>query len=161
MKLGVSPTGRELYNLFESVVDSEPIIEDHPGFERVLEEIERRVDAGGFTEEDEAAERTAREKREADDELDDDLSAEDEDDSDEEDEDDEVEAAPPARPARRTASRSRAVVVEPEDEEEDDFGGEEEEDLSGDESWPEPDVRECRKLLKGVKVVLSVGEQRV
>jgi len=48
LKLGVAPGSRELYELLETVIESAPIIEDHPGFERVLEEVERRIDAGGF-----------------------------------------------------------------------------------------------------------------
>jgi len=170
LKLGVAPTSRELYNMFESVLDAAPIIEDHPGFERVLEEIERRVDAGGFAEDDEPEEDAATDDRASDD-SDDDLDDEedDTDDDQDEDEEEEVEAAPAARPARRTAStsRSRSAVVEPEpeseeeeeeEEEEDDFGDDEEE--AGDESWPEPDVLEVRKLLKGRKVVFAGGERR-
>ena len=157
LKLGVSPTSRELYNLFESVLESAPIIEDHPGFERVLEEIERRVDAGGFPEVDEEEEKEDL----ADDDLSDELMGDDDEDQDD-DSDDEVDVAPPTRSTRRTASagssRSRAVVVEPEAEE-DDYEDEEEEAAS-DESWPEPDVLDVRKLLKGRKVVFAGGERR-
>ena len=128
LKLGVSPTSRELYNLFEGVLDSAPIIEDHPGFERVLEEIERRSDAGGFTEE-EAAETDSKSGNAADDsddDLDEDLSSDDAD-----DEDDDA-----------------------------DFGDMDEESAADDESWPEPDVLEVRKLLKGRQVVFAGGERR-
>ena len=179
LKLGVAPTSRELYNLFEGVLDSAPIIEDHPGFERVLEEIERRSDAGGFTEVEVASESSRDESDsedaldDADEELDDDLSpsesGEDEDededdDSDDEDDDEEVEVAPPVRSTRRTATtRSRAAVVEPEpevDEDDADFGDAEDEAGADDESWPEPDVLEVRKLLKGRQVVFAGGERR-
>lgn len=158
LKLGVAPTSRELYNLFESVLESAPIIEDHPGFERVLEEIERRVDAGGFPEVDEEEE----DKEElADDDLGDELMGDDDEDE-VDDSDDEVDVAPPTRSTRRSASagssRSRAAVVEPEAEE-DDYEEEEEEAVS-DESWPEPDVLDVRKLLKGRKVVFAGGERR-
>ncbi len=157
LKLGVAPTSRELYNLFESVLESAPIIEDHPGFERVLEEIERRVDAGGFPEIDET------EEEDKDDIAEDDLGDELLGDQDEEDED--IEVAPPSRSSRRSASagssRGRAAVVESEAEEEDDTDYEEDEDDSvSDESWPEPDVLDVRKLLKGLKVVFAGGERR-
>ena len=169
LKLGVAPTSRELYNLFEGVLDSAPIIEDHPGFERVLEEIERRSDAGGFTVE-EVAESDSKdstsddEADETDDDLDDDDSSDDDDADD--DEEAEVEVAPPARSTRRTAApttRRRAAVVEPEpepEEDEDDFGGDDEDAAADDESWPEPDVLEVRKLLKGRHVVFAGGERR-
>jgi hypothetical protein len=164
LKLGVSPTSRELYNLFEGVLDSAPIIEDHPGFERVLEEIERRSDAGGFTEEEAAGTGTDSEAEDgADDDLDDDLSSDDDD--DEEEPEDEV--APPARTTRRaaaatTTTRRRAAAVEPESEDDDeaDFGDADEESAADDESWPEPDVLEVRKLLKGRRVVFAGGERR-
>ena len=169
LKLGVSPTSRELYNLFEGVLDSAPIIEDHPGFERVLEEIERRSDAGGFTEE-EAAETDSKSKDaadDADDDLDDDLSSDDVDDQDDDDDEAEAEVAAPPRTTRRTAAattttRRRAAVVEPEPEEDDDadFGDMDEESAADDESWPEPDVLEVRKLLKGRQVVFAGGERR-
>ena len=162
LKLGVAPTSRELYNLFESVVESAPIIEDHPGFERVLEEIERRADAGGFTEEEESDSSADAEDDSADDgddDLEDDDDSDDDDDDEEEDDEEEAEPAPPARPTRRTAtSRSRAAVVEPEPEADDDFGDDDVAD--DDDAWPEPDVLEVKKLLKGRKVVFAGGERR-
>ncbi len=156
LKLGVAPTSQELYNLFESVVDSAPIIEDHPGFERVLEEIERRADAGGFTEAE-----TEDAGSDASDDASDDADELDDDDSDDDDDDEEeAEEAPPARPARRTTTtRSRAAVVEPEPEAEDDFD-DEDDDAVDDDAWPEPDVLEVKKLLKGRKVVFAGGERR-
>lgn len=182
LKLGVAPTSRELYNLFEGVLDSAPIIEDHPGFERVLEEIERRSDAGGFTEEEVAESESKDSDSDADDDADDDRDdlevadddddsdddaddSDDDDDDDDEDEEAEVEVAPPARATRRTAAtttRRRAAVVEPEPdaEDDDDFGGDEEEAAADDESWPEPDVLEVRKFLKGRHVVFAGGERR-
>ena len=164
LKLGVAPTSRELYNLFEGVLDSAPIIEDHPGFERVLEEIERRSDAGGYTEDETTDIDSNRSESDSDDsgddDLDDDLPADD----DDEDEDEEAEVAPPTRPSRRaTVPRSRPAIVEPEPEADDDadFGDAEEEEEEGDdEAWPEPDVLEVRKLLKGRQVVFAGGERR-
>ena len=166
LKLGVAPTSRELYNLFEGVLDSAPIIEDHPGFERVLEEIERRADAGGFTEEEAVKDSGSKSEDAAEeDDLDDDDDEDDDDDDDDDDEEAEVEVAPPTRTTRRTAAtttRRRAAVVEPEPEEEDDadFGDADEESAADDESWPEPDVLEVRKLLKGRQVVFAGGERR-
>ena len=158
LKLGVAPTSQELYNLFESVVDSAPIIEDHPGFERVLEEIERRADAGGFTEAE--TEDAGSDASESDDASDDADELDDDDSDDDDDDEEEAEEAPPARPARRTTTtRSRAAVVEPEPEAEDDFD-DEDDDAVDDDAWPEPDVLEVKKLLKGRKVVFAGGERR-
>lgn len=157
LKLGVAPGSRELYEMLEGVIESAPIIEDHPGFERVLEEVERRLDAGGFKPEPEPSD-------EEDDDLDDEMLA-DEDDSDD-DGDEEEESPSRSRTTRRssaaasasTSTRRRAAVVEDEEEEADDeaeFAEDNEE-----ESWPEPDVLEVRKLLKGRKVVFVGGDKR-
>lgn len=167
LKLGVAPGSRDLYELLESVIESAPIIEDHPGFERVLEDVERRMDAGGFKSEPEPVQS---------DDDDDDDSDDDDDDSDddlddeltsEEDAGDEEEEAP-RRTTRRTAStaatasaptRRRAAVVEEEADDEE-FADEEEASAADEESWPEPDVLEVRKLLKGRNVLFVGGDKR-
>ncbi len=127
---GVAPGSRDLYELLESVIESAPIIEDHPGFERVLEDVERRMDAGGFKSEPEPVQ--------SDDEDDDDGDSDDDDSDD--DLDEELSSDDDARlmkkrkeaPARRTTRRStstavaatttrrRAAVVEEEEEEAED-----------------------------------------
>jgi len=157
--LGVAPGSRDLYELLESVIESAPIIEDHPGFERVLEDVERRMDAGGFKSEPEPVQ--------SDDEDDDDGDSDDDDSDDDLDEelssdddaDDEEEEAPSrSRTTRRSAStaaastttRRRAAVVEEEPEEEED------EEFAED----EPDVLEVRKLLKGRNVLFVGGDKR-
>jgi hypothetical protein len=159
LKLGVAPGSRDLYELLESVIESAPIIEDHPGFERVLEDVERRMDAGGFKSEPEPVQ--------SDDEDDDDGDSDDDDSDDDLDEelssdddaDDEEEEAPSrSRTTRRSAStaaastttRRRAAVVEEEPEEEED------EEFAED----EPDVLEVRKLLKGRNVLFVGGDKR-
>jgi len=167
LKLGVAPGSRDLYELLETVIESAPIIEDHPGFERVLEEVERRMDAGGFKSEpepvssdddDDDSDDDDDDDDDSDDDLDDDLTADD--DSGEEEQE---EAPRRGRTTRRTAStsaaatttRRRAAVVEEEADDEE-FGEDEEASAAEEESWPEPDVLEVRKLLKG-RVVLFVG----
>lgn len=161
LKLGVAPGSRDLYEMLESVIESAPIIEDHPGFERVLEEVERRMDAGGFKSEPEPVDNDDEE-----DDLDDELSADD----DVDDDDDEEEEAPRRRTTRRatstttaaaTTTRRRTAVVEEEaEDEEEGYADDEEAAASDDESWPEPDVLEVRKLLKGRNVVFAGGEKR-
>ncbi|RLS54615.1 MAG: hypothetical protein DWH91_11325 [Planctomycetota bacterium] len=165
LKLGVAPGSRELYEMFEPVLDQAPIIEDHPGFERVLEEIERRVDAGGFP-----ADEPSDELDDAGDDLDDlddDLSDEDDDivdeaDLDDEEEVEEVEPAPRRgrRAAVAPAPRSRVSKPAPVEEEAEDDEAFDDEAEAGDEGWPEPDVLEVRKLLKGRSVVFAGGDRR-
>lgn len=156
LKLGVAPGSRDLYELLESVIESAPIIEDHPGFERVLEDVERRMDAGGFKSEPEPVQSDDEDDDDDDDDSDDDL---DEELSSDDDADDEEEEAPSrSRTTRRSAStaaastttRRRAAVVEEEPEEEED------EEFAED----EPDVLEVRKLLKGRNVLFVGGDKR-
>lgn len=164
LKLGVAPGSRDLYELLESVIESAPIIEDHPGFERVLEDVERRMDAGGFKSEPEPVQ-SDDDDDDGDDDGDDDSDDDDGDDdldeelsSDDDAADEEEEEAPARRTTRRststaaaaTTTRRRAAVVEEEEEEAAD------EEFADD----EPDVQEVRKLLKGRNVLFVGGDKR-
>lgn len=162
LKLGVAPGSRDLYELLESVIESAPIIEDHPGFERVLEDVERRMDAGGFKSEPEPVQ-SDDDDDDGDDDSDDDDSDDDDLDeelsSDDDADDEEEEEAPARRTTRRststtaaaaTTTRRRAAVVEEEEEEAED------EEFADD----EPDVLEVRKLLKGRNVLFVGGDKR-
>jgi hypothetical protein len=164
LKLGVAPGSRDLYELLESVIESAPIIEDHPGFERVLEDVERRMDVGGFKSEPEPVQ-SDDDDDDGDDDGDDDSDDDDGDDdldeelsSDDDADDEEEEEAPARRTTRRststaaaaTTTRRRAAVVEEEEEEAAD------EEFADD----EPDVQEVRKLLKGRNVLFVGGDKR-
>jgi len=152
LKLGVAPGSRELYELLETVIESAPIIEDHPGFERVLEEVERRIDAGGFKSEPEPVENDDEE-----DDLDDEMSADDDDDDQEEEEAPRRGRSRSASTATASSSRRRSSVVEEEAEAE-----EPEEDYAEEEAASEDDedVVEVRKLLKGRNVMFVGGDKR-
>jgi len=152
LKLGVAPGSRELYELLEAVIESAPIIEDHPGFERVLEEVERRIDAGGFQAEPEPAE------IEEEDDLDDEMSADDDDDQDEDEAPRRGRSRSSSTSAAGTSTRRRAAAVEEEEAEGEDSEAEyaEEDAASNDDE----DVVEVRKLLKGRNVMFVGGDKR-
>lgn len=169
LKLGVAPNGRELYNLLEPVLEAAPLIEEHPGFERVLDEVEKRAEAGGFTEEDEEEKSVISDDDDlTDDDLDDEeLSSGDDDDEEDEDDDDdddvEQERTPP-RSVRRTASatrsRSSVAAAKPQVEDDEVEYDDESEDEAEDGWGPEPEVLEVRELLRGCNVVFAGGERR-
>jgi len=152
LKLGVAPGSRELYELLETVIESAPIIEDHPGFERVLEEVERRIDAGGFKSEPEPVENDDEE-----DDLDDEMSADDDDDDQEEEEAPRRGRSRSASTATASSSRRRSSVVEEEAEAEEPEADYAEEEAA---SEDDEDVVEVRKLLKGRNVMFVGGDKR-